>query len=192
MKNLLFFIITILLAAFLFSGCTAIKNAKDSKAMGRVYANPDLSNQVFARLVIEHPCPPSTIEYIPGKTVTVIDSVKGNNDSLNNIIDSLLSKNCPIENLDSLKKAIQKNCKPVIITVTNNTRDTLKIPDPRQLQMATDSLNFQRGQNVSLTNDVNIYRKSNSNKTWWIVGISAFSLIIIGGLIYLLFQKKLL
>lgn len=190
MKNLLFLIAVILFAVLLFSGCAAIKSAKDAKAVGRVMSSTDLSNQVFARLVIEHPCPPAEVEYIPGKTDTII-TIKENNDSLNNIIDSLLSKNCPVENLDSLRneitKEIGKRCKADTVRLLRV--DTVKVPDPRQLQIANDSLNFQRGQNAILISSVADYKKSNTQKMWWIIGISVFALLVIGGLCYLLFKK---
>lgn len=175
-------LIGIFAGVLIFSGCAAIKNARDAKAVGRVMSSTDLSNQVFARLVVEHPCPPSQIEYIPGKTVTIIDSVVS---PLN--LDSILVRNCPTLNIDSIKQLFRRN--PVVITVTHNTVDTIKVPDPRALQMANDSLNNVRGQREVLKSQLATSQKSDTKKTWWIVGISVLSIAVIIGLIYLLFRK---
>ena len=189
LKNLLFLILTIIISVLLFS-CNSTKRVQrqNDELYQKAVTNKVVFNgigQIWASL---NPCPPNSVEYIPGKTITIIDTIQRSNDYLNgNIIemDSLLNKNCPTANLDSLKKAIQKNYKPIIITVTHNKTDTLSIPDPRQVKFANDSLNFLRGQ-------ISILKKSSTDDKATITKIRRTNIFLwIGGIIFFLISMFL-
>jgi len=192
MKNILNWIV--FFSVMLVFGCSVTK--QNQKAVNRVKADINLLNDVGGAWALLNPCIPDQPK--PGKTITIIDSsfAKENIDFLNGIIDSLLDKNCPTENIDSLRNAIRKevakNCQPVVI---NHYRvDT--VPDKRAIKQAETALQTanliiskQEGEKSQLQAQNSDLKKENKNKTWWLIGISVFAVLAIGGLTFLLFKK---
>lgn len=197
MKNILFLIVTILIAVLLFS-CNPSKRIerKNNQALRRVEANIDLLNTAGIQWLKLNPCYPDTIR--EGKVITIIDSssAKESIDSLNDFITYVLN-NYNNKNIDSLKlaitKEVEKRCKPVI-TYKFKT-DTLP-PDKRaieilQNQLVTSQLTVSNltGKLSEKTNQINELNKSKKKTLWWSVGGGIISLLIIVSLTYLLFKK---
>lgn len=192
--KLLQLILVILAACFLFS-CNTAKHIekKDQKYVGYILSKPVLTDQIYKIGLALHPVMPSNPIYVPGKTVTVIDSsfAKENIDRLNDIIADILNNYPVTQNIDSIRQAIKKeverNCKPRIID--NSTTDTLKIADPKLLDAINRDLAFEKGKSAEKDKRATQLEAANNKTRWWLIGISVFSLLAITGLTYLIFKK---
>ncbi len=175
MKNLIWILMCLFLAS-----CAVIKDAKDNKAVGRVLSSPSLTDRVYKVAVGLHPVFPDKI-YIKGKDSTVYDSIP-----YPMYIDSLIIKDCPKLNLDSLKRALSKTIY-IFRTDTLHIRDTTLL---RLYEYEKDKNSFISGQLLEKDKTIDRYVKSYKRSALWNIGLSVIMIIVIIGSGYLLFKKK--
>lgn len=168
MKNLL------LLSLLTLFSCSTIQKAKDSRAVGRVLSNPDLTDYVYKIAIGLHPTQVQTI-YIKGRDSVVIDSI-----AYPVFIDSIIKQKYPALNTDSIANTLRK-------TITILRVDTLKLPDTslnRQLDFSLHTLYLEQGKSQQKDIQIASLEKTVTKKNWILVALG----IIILGLGFLLFK----
>jgi hypothetical protein len=159
----------LILISLILCGCTV---TKDRNAVARVTYNPTLFNQVGRQWQLANPCSIDTVrQFINGKEVVRYDTLFN--------IDTAFN---PVTQIKTVYETVTK--------LVNKT-DTLVtyITDQRAVNLVKDDLNKATGQISQLQTDLKASQTGSTKKTWWIVGISIFSVLAIGGLTFLLFKK---
>lgn len=164
--------------------CTAYKalrqTKKDNKIFAAAISNDRVSQRLDAYYNTLHPLQKPVL--VKGK-----DSIIEVPVIVDRVHDSIIHADCPSLNLDSLKKAAATT--KLILRV-----DTLKLPDSsgeRRAQIVQSNLSNLQGKYEQQTLQVNEVKADKKKATLWLIGVSVFSVLAIGGLAYLLFRKKL-
>jgi PBP1b-binding outer membrane lipoprotein LpoB len=168
MKDLLFLTFTLLLV-----GCSV---TKDNKAFVRVVSNPELAEKTFRELEKRHP---AKID-----TVTVIK--KGDE-----IITSDTVYNTEVV-YDTVTK-IKTETKTVTVTKNIRVTDTLRYTtiDKRAEELYKADLQTRTGELKESRSQITELKKENKAKMWWIIGISVFSVLGFGGILFAKIKKRL-
>jgi hypothetical protein len=169
-------------AALILFSCNAIKESRDRKAIGRVLSSPSLTDRVYNVAVGLHPVLPNNI-YVPGKDTTIYDSI-----AYPIYVDSIIIKDCPKLNLDSLKKLFTKT-----IRITNIRVDTIKKEDvelKRLWASERDQRLYAQGQLLAVQGQLTDANKTIKEKNFTIILTDVIGAIIIGFLVIMLFKKR--
>lgn len=174
--------------AVLGSSCTAYyaarQNKRNNKLYSQVIGNEIVANRVTTTMNAVNPISVKPI-YIQGKDIITIDTLE----SPLIMVDSILTNNCPTLNIDSLKKLLTR-----IIHIKTLKVDTTYLVDSscqRNLKSQTNDLNVLKGINQQQTTEITAIKSSKRSITIWFISYILVSIIVIVGLLYLLFTKKL-
>ena len=177
MRNLPLF----LLAIFMFSCSSTRRETRlDNKATSRVLSKSELTDKVGKVYLGLHPTD-QKIVYIRGR-----DSIIEVPVAVDVVRDSIIKAQCPTLNLDSLKRALTR-------TITIIRTDTVKEPDLitiRLLEAVNTAYAKKEGQLTEVRDSNTILKKDLSRRTMWLYVSVLVSILVIGGLLYLLFRKK--
>lgn len=136
---------------------------------------------------------PTTPEYIKGDSVVVVDTTYNLRliDSLVASIDSIVAHQIVID-LDSLKRAIEAQCRPRTVYKTTVRVDTLKVKDEALVFTLSRDLEKANAQNASLSVQLKetqdrLEKASKKRGTYILYIIAAGILVVFQG--YLLVKK---
>lgn len=137
-----------------FTGCEAIKTARDNKAFTRIISDSALSERTYKNLKISHPCitSDSSFRLIPGKQFTVHDT-------------SSMTDTVVVKDTMYITKIMHD-------VKTIHSVDTLKIKvkDLTDVQMITNDYNKSAGQVSLLTTQLSAANSKANSWFCWFIG----------------------